>query len=94
MCIIIVFFLACDVIIFEINFIFLIKPFFYMTEKSRKKLEYLENKKSFQGEIKAFFIIFKGFSVAKNCLRPYSAPLIQWHKGSPYLFTIAINYGC
>ena len=91
MCIIIVFFRACDVIIFKINFVFLIKPFFYMTEKSRKK--YLQNKNSFQGEIK-FFIIFKGFPVAKNCLRPYSAPLIQWHKGSPYLFTIAINYGC
>ena len=25
--------------------------------------------------LKAFFIIFKGLSVAKNCLRPESAPL-------------------
>ena len=32
---------------FEINLIFLIKPFFYKTWKSRKKLKYLENEKSF-----------------------------------------------
>ena len=28
-------------------------------------------------KLKAFFIIFKGLSVAKNCLRPASAPLKQ-----------------
>ena len=28
---------------FEINFIFLIKSFFYVNEKSRKKFKYLEN---------------------------------------------------
>ena len=38
---------GCDVIHFEINLIFLIKPFFYMTKKSRQKLKYLENDKSF-----------------------------------------------
>ena len=38
---------GCDVINFEINLIFLIKPFFYMTKKSRQKLKYLENDKSF-----------------------------------------------
>ena len=32
---------------FEIDLIFLIKPFFYMTNKSRQKIEYLENEKSF-----------------------------------------------
>ena len=41
-----------NVINFEINLIFLIKPFFL----------YLENKKSFQDEINAFFIIFKRLS--------------------------------
>ena len=30
---------------FKINLIFLIKSFFYMTKKSRRKLKYLENKK-------------------------------------------------
>ena len=38
---------GCDVINFEINLIFLIKPFFDMTENSRQKFQYLENKKSF-----------------------------------------------
>ena len=46
-CIAIVCFTGCDVINLEINLIFLIKPFFYMTEKLRQKFKYLENKKSF-----------------------------------------------
>ena len=37
----------CDAINFEINFIFLIKPFFYMGKKSRQKFKYLENEKRF-----------------------------------------------
>ena len=41
-------------------------------KKSRQKLKYLENEKSFRGEIKS---IFKGISVAKNCLRRESVPL-------------------
>ena len=32
---------------FEVNFIILIKPFLYMTKKSRQKLKYLENEKSY-----------------------------------------------
>ena len=39
-----------------------------MTKKSRLKLKYLENEKS-------FFIIFKGLSVVSNSLRLESAPL-------------------
>ena len=46
----------------------LIMPFRCMTKKSRLKLKYLENEKS-------FFIIFKGLSVVNNCLRLESAPL-------------------
>ena len=46
-----------------------------MTKKSRQKLKYLENEKSIGMKQKAFFINFKGLSVAKNCLRPESAPL-------------------
>ena len=75
MCITIVFKPACDVIKFEIKLIILIKPFFYMTKMSRQKLKYIENEKSFRGEIKSIFTIFKGLSVAKNCIRPDSAPL-------------------
>ena len=51
---------------------FLIKPFCYMTKKSRLKLKYLE---SFWREIKPFLIIFKRLSATKNCLKPESAPL-------------------
>ena len=32
---------------FDINRIFLIKPFFYVTKKSRQKFKDLENEKSF-----------------------------------------------
>ena len=55
MCITIVCWPGCDVIRFETNLIFLIKPFFYKTKKSRQKLKYLENKNSFWGEIKYIF---------------------------------------
>ena len=51
----IVYFPGCDVINFEINLIFLIKPFFYMTKKSRQKFNKLRTKKGFQGEIKSTF---------------------------------------
>ena len=46
-CIAIVCFPVCDVINFEINLIFLIKPFFYMTENSRQKFKYFETEKGF-----------------------------------------------
>ena len=45
--IVIVYFPGCQGINFEINLIFSIKPFFYMTKKSRQKLKCLENEKSF-----------------------------------------------
>ena len=34
---------------FEISVIFLVKPFCYMTKKSRQKLKYLKNEKGFLG---------------------------------------------
>ena len=71
-----VYFPGCDVINFESNLVFLIKSFLYMTEKSKQKFKYLENKKSFQDEIKSIFHHFKGISIVKNCLRPESAALI------------------
>ena len=57
MCTAIASFPGCDVINFEIDLIFLIKPFFYMNKKSRQKFKHLENKNSISGETKAFFII-------------------------------------
>ena len=44
MCVTIVCKQDCDIINFEINLIFLVKSFFYMTTKSRQKPKYLENK--------------------------------------------------
>ena len=59
---------------FEINFIFLIKPFFNLYKNSRQKLNIMRTRRVF-----SFFIIFKGFSVSKNFLRLDSAPLMLWN---------------
>ena len=66
-------------IIFEIIRIFLIKPFFCMTKKSRQNFKYLENEESYRGKTESIFIIFKRISVPKNCLRPESAPFTGKH---------------
>ena len=34
-------------------------------------------KRAFDVKYEAFFIIFKGLSVVKNCLRPENAPLMR-----------------
>ena len=70
------FFSGCDVINFEVNLLILIKPFFYLTKKSRQKFKYFENEKSLNDGIKSIFIICKDLSVAKNCLRPENVHLI------------------
>ena len=60
----------------EINFIFLIKLFCYMTKKSRQKLKYLENEEGFWGEIKNIFHLFwKRFQLPK-IVSDLRAPLI------------------
>ena len=41
-----------------------------------KNLNILRTKRAFEVKQKVFFIIFKGLSIAKNCLRPKSAPII------------------
>ena len=70
-CIAVVCFPGCDIINLEINLIFL-------TKKSSQKWKYLKNEKSFQGEQKVFYIIFKGLLIANNCLRPESACLSSY----------------
>ena len=62
---------------FEINVNFLIKPFSYMTKMWGQKLKYWKKKIAFQMKWKTFFIIFKGFSAASNCLKPKIGHLIQ-----------------
>ena len=63
----IVWYPGCDVMNFKINLIFLIKPFFYMTKKSRQKCKHLENEKSFRDEIKKHFLSF---------LRDFQLPIL------------------
>ena len=58
MCTAIVCLPGCDVLKFEINLIFLTKPFFYMIKISRQKFKYLENEKRFSGKIKSIFYHF------------------------------------
>ena len=41
------------------------KLFLYITKKSRQKVKYLENEKSFQGEIKNFSSFSEGFQLPK-----------------------------
>ena len=88
MCIVIGCFPGCDVINVEINLIFRIKLLFYMTEKSKQKLEYLENEKSFWSEVKSIFHHFYRVSVAKNCPRPEGALLTMGkrHKFCPFFW--------
>ena len=75
----IVCFPGCDVIDFEINLIFQIKPFSYITKTSKQKVKYLENKKRNK---KHFFVIFTGLSIARNCLRHENAT-INWDSKNP-----------
>ena len=56
---------GCDVINFGINLIFPIKPFFYMTKKSRQNFKYLENKNAFKVKWKAISSFLKGLQLPK-----------------------------
>ena len=51
----------------------------------------MRTKRAFEAKQKAFFIIFKGISVAKTCLRPESAPLICFGR-PPLEHTIKANF--
>ena len=69
MCIAIVYFSACDVIIFEIKLTFLIKPYFYVTTKSRQKPIFLRmneflrwNKKHLSSFLKSFSFSYQKLS--------------------------------
>ena len=66
MCIIVVGEPVSDVTKFEINFMFLIKSFWYITKMSRQKLKNHEDEKSFKGKINSIFHQFyRTFSCQK-----------------------------
>ena len=57
-----------------------------------KNLNILRTKRAFLIEkLKSFFIIFKGLSVSKNCLRPKSTPLISKYFECFHLIIIIIT---
>ena len=64
MCIVIVSLPGCDSIIFEINFIFLSKPFFLHDQKVRKKKSW-ERKELLRSNKKHFSSLLKGFHWSK-----------------------------
>ena len=78
------------------------KLLFNMTKKSGPKCKYLKIERTFNIKSEAFFIIFKEFSVARNCLRSKSetnkAPqfiivisLLPSHQLNSHLFSCIIN---
>ena len=62
---------VCDVINFK-TLSFQSSCFYTWPKSQGKNLNNLRT--TFQVKSKAFFVIFKGLSVARNCVRPYSAP--------------------
>ena len=61
---------VCDVINFEINLSFLIKPFFYITKKSGQKCEYLKKKRALTWNKKHVSSLLKGFQLSEIVLDP------------------------
>ena len=70
-----IFFPGCDVINFEINLSFLIKPFSYITKKVTTNIYKSSEQKSFLGKMKSIFHHLCRASIFRNCLRPENAPL-------------------
>ena len=93
-CIVINFFPVCDVINFEINVSN--QAVFLHDKKSGQKFIILRIKRAFKVKLKAVFIILKGLSVAKNCLRECgfkSSRKYFFHKGCRfcYIFFFLVN---
>ena len=78
-CIVIICYSVGDFINFEIYLSFLMNTKSFLHDhKIRTKICYSSRAKiAFKVKQKAFFIILKGLSFAKNCLRPESAPLMM-----------------
>ena len=60
---------------FEVNPIFLTKPFFYVTKNSRQKFKYLENEEGFLNEIKSVFHHFYRVFICQKLSQTGSLPL-------------------
>ena len=82
MCIVIICCSVCEVINLEINRSPLIKPFFYITKKSRQKYKYIKNEKSFYHEIKSIFHHFQRdfIEVNRNKFLKGESPTLSYGK--------------
>ena len=76
MCIVIVCFPSCDFINFEINLLEINQAVFLLDQQVKTKvLNVMRMKRVLKVKQKAFLIIFKKLSDAKNCLNPQSSSL-------------------
>ena len=69
---------------------FLSSRFATWQKSQDKNLNILRTKGAFEVKLKAFFIIFKGLWVAKNCFRPESVPLN--HNEKCFLFHLKSSF--
>ena len=90
MFVVIVCFPGCDVVIFEINLVSN-QAVFTWPKNQDKNLNILGGKELLKWDKKLFFIIFKGLSVAKNCLRFESAPLIHCYFKFTHIILITLT---
>ena len=79
-CFAIIFWLGCDVISFEINLIFLIKPLLYMSKKSRQNLNILRTRRALK-------IHWRLLMILKTSKKVY----VFWYV-KVYMFCICIEY--
>ena len=63
-----------------------------MNKKSKHKLKYLGNKKSFWNKTKSIFILSKGLLVSKTCFRSESVPLNNYEKY--FQFSLKKSFFC
>ena len=76
----------------KLNSFFRSSRFDTWSKSQDKNLNILRTKRAFLIEkLKAFFIIFKGLSVSKNCLRPKSTPLISKYFECFHLIIIIVT---
>ena len=67
--------LLTSILNLKLTLSFLSRGFATWPKSQDKNLNIFRTKRALEVKEKVFFIIFKGLSVAKNCLRPEGAPL-------------------
>ena len=65
---------------------FLSNRFSTKPKSQDKNVSISRTKRALKMKYEAFFIIFKGLSVLRNCLRPESGPLMLKYQGEKHYF--------